>query len=450
MVRSIPSRYRDTILDSINEAVFTVDLERRIKSFNSAAERLTSVPRLQALGRPCCDIFRASICQEECAIKQTLATGRPVVNATATVHSHDGRIIPVRISTALLKNNGGQVIGAVETLQDLSQVEQLRKELEAGYSFEDIIGHSPPMTQLYDILPQISESRSTVLLEGESGTGKELFARTIHHLSGRQGPFLAVNCAALPDSLLESELFGYMAGAFTDAKRDKPGRFALAQGGTILLDEIGDISPALQVRLLRVLQERTVEPLGSLRPQPVDVRVIASANTDLHKLVQAGHFRQDLFYRIRVVHLKLPPLRRRREDIPLLVEHLIGKFNSLQGKDIAGVSDRVMARLMEHHYPGNVRELENIIEQAFVLCRGGLIQAEHLPPELRPQILENADGPVTLKAVERAHIIEALRRFGGNRKQAAHALGIDPSTLYRKIKALDIRPPKGNDRASSY
>lgn len=448
MVKSIPARYRDTILDSINEAVFTVDLERRIKSLNSAAERMTSVPRLQAIGRPCCEIFRASICQDECAIKETLATGRPVVNATATVNSHDGRKIPVRISTALLKNKGGEVIGAVETLQDLSIVEQLRKKLEASYTFEDIIGRSPPMLQLFDILPQVAESCSTVLVEGESGTGKELFARTIHNLSGRgSGPFVAVNCAALPDSLLESELFGYKAGAFTDAKRDKPGRFALAKGGTILLDEIGDISPALQVRLLRVLQERMFEPLGSLKPQPVEARVVAACNKNLFELVQAGRFRQDLFYRIRVVHLKIPPLRRRREDIPLLVEHLVAKFNTIQGKDIAGVSDRVMARLMEHDYPGNVRELENIIEQAFVLCRGGLIQAEHLPPELRPQPIANAEGPITLKAVERAHIVEALRRCRGNRRQAAHALGIDPSTLYRKMKSMGIRPPATDGRA---
>jgi PAS domain S-box-containing protein len=450
MVKSIPARYRDTILDSINEAVFTVDLARRIMSFNSAAERLTRVPRLQALGRPCCEIFHSSLCREQCAMKRTLATGKPVVNATATVTNADGRHVPVRISTALLKNKGGEVIGGVETLQDLSQVEQLRKELEASYTFEDIIGRSLPMLQLFQILPQVSESESTVLIEGESGTGKELFARTIHNLSQRRkGPFVAVNCAALPDTLLESELFGYKAGAFTDAKRDKPGRFTLARGGTILLDEIGDVSPALQVRLLRVLQERQVEPLGSLKPQPVDVRVIAATNKELIKQVRTGLFRQDLFYRIRVVHLKLPPLRRRREDIPLLVDHLAAKFNHLQGKDIAGVSDQVMARLMEHDYPGNVRELENIIEQAFVLCRGGLIEAEHLPPELRQVQAREPDGPVSLKAMERAYIVEALRRFQGNRSKAAKALGIDSSTLYRKIKALDIKPPSRDGRTTS-
>lgn len=448
MVKSIPDRYRDTILDSINEAVFTVDLGRRIMSFNSAAERLTKIPRLQALGRPCCEIFRASLCEKECAMKRTLSTGKPVVNATATIYDHEGRNIPVRMSTALLKNSGGEAIGAVETLQDLSIVEQLRKELESNFTFEDIIGRSPPMLQLFEILPQISESRSTVLIEGDSGTGKELFARTIHNLSDRRNkPFIAVNCASLPDNLLESELFGYKAGAFTDAKRDKPGRFSLAQGGTILLDEIGDVSPALQVRLLRVLQERTIDPLGATRQQPVDVRVIVSSNKNLFEMVQAGCFRHDLYYRIRVVHIKLPPLRRRREDIPLLIQHLVAKFNGLQGKDIAGVSDRVMARLMEHPYPGNVRELENIIEQAFVLCRGELIQTKHLPPELRPAQPKSSGESTLLRSVEKDHITEVLRRTKGNRRQAAAALGIDPSTLYRKIKYLNIPCPARNGGA---
>ena len=234
-------------------------------------------------------------------------------------------------------------------------------------------------------MPRIAESSSTVLLEGTSGTGKELFARAIHDLSPRRKKrFVAVNCAALPDTLLESELFGHKAGAFTDAKRDRIGRFALADGGTIFLDEIGDISPALQVRLLRVLQEHAVEPLGATSPVNVNVRVVAATNKDLARLVQTGRFRDDLYYRIRVVHLVLPDLRQRREDLPLLVDHLISKFNRLQGRDIAGVSLEVMTCLMEHDFPGNVRELENIIEQAFVLCRGGMIELQHLPPELRP------------------------------------------------------------------
>jgi transcriptional regulator with PAS, ATPase and Fis domain len=302
------------------------------------------------------------------------------------------------------------------------------------------VGQSPAMQELFEILPQIAASGSTVLIEGASGTGKELFARAIHSLSPRRKRrFVAVNCAALPDSLLESELFGYKAGAFTDARRDKPGRFALADGSTIFLDEIGDVSPAMQVRLLRVLQERVIEPLGGTEPVKVDVRVVTATNKDLAELVRQGKFREDLFYRIRVIRLKLPALRERREDIPLLVDRIVAKFNRLQEKDIAAVSEEVLVRLMEHDYPGNVRELENIIEQAFVLCRGGWIELHHLPPELRPAVAraDGVGGSMRLRSME-AHLIDAaLKRHNGNRTQAARELGINASTLYRKLKALE-------------
>ncbi|MDQ0290788.1 sigma-54 interaction domain-containing protein [Oligosphaera ethanolica] len=440
-----------TILDSLNEGVFTVDRNWRITSFNHAAEQLTGIPREQALGCRCSEVFRASICEKNCALRRTIDSGTPVVDATAHIVNQRGQRLPIRIATALLKDPTGAIIGGVETFQDLTQVEQLRKELQARYSFEDIIGRSPIMTQLFDILPQIAASSSTVLIEGPSGTGKELFARAIHHLSPRKGkPFIAVNCAALPDTLLESELFGFKAGAFTDARHDKPGRFALADGGTIFLDEIGDISPAMQVRLLRVLQEREIEPLGGIKPIPVDVRVITATNKDLTELVSQGTFREDLYYRVRVVYLKLPRLAQRREDIPLLLEHLISKFNHLQNKNIAGVSDEVMARLMEHDFPGNVRELENIIEQAFVLCRSGLIEMKHLPIDLRTEA-SNAPGEtrhLLLAAMEKATIENALRRHSGNRSQAAADLGINPSTLYRKIRAYSIVPPPEDGRSN--
>ncbi|HOF40034.1 MAG TPA: sigma 54-interacting transcriptional regulator [Candidatus Hydrogenedentes bacterium] len=437
------------ILDSVNEGVFAVDQDWRITCFNSAAERITGVLRDQAIGNRCCDVFRASICETDCALRKTMSEGRPVVNATAHIVNHEGQRIPIRISTALLRDESGAVIGGVESFQDLTQIEQLQKELENRYTFEDIVGRSPAMQRLFDILPQVSASASTVLIEGASGTGKELFARAIHNLSPRRKkPFVAINCAALPDTLLESELFGHKAGAFTDAKRDKPGRFELAQGGTIFLDEIGDISPAMQVRLLRVLQERQIEPLGGLKPLEVDVRVVAATNKDLAELVQSGQFRDDLYYRIRVVYLKLPELKQRREDIPLLVNSLIAKFNRLQGKDIAGVSGKVMARLMEYDFPGNVRELENIIEQAFVLCRGGLIEGKHMPPELRSATGVERDEPraMSLDAMERFLIREALARHSGNRKKAAAELGVDVSTLYRKIRTLGIAVPERDGR----
>ena len=437
------------ILDSINEGVFTIDLEWRITAFNRAAERITQVTGQEALGQRCCDVFRANICEKTCALRRTLTSGKPVVNATAHIVSQAGKRIPIRISTALLRDDRGQVVGGVETFQDLSPIEQLQKELQGRYTFEDIVGRSPNMMKLFETLPLIAESTSTVLIEGASGTGKELFARAIHNLSSRKGKaFVAVNCAALPDTLLESELFGHKAGAFTDARHNKPGRFSLANGGTIFLDEIGDVTPAMQVRLLRVLQERVVEPLGSITPVKVDVRVVAATNKDLGKLVREGQFREDLYYRIRVVNMKLPSLCQRREDIPLLVDHVVAKFNRLQGKDIAGVSEEVMARLMEYEYPGNVRELENIIEQAFVLCRGGLIELHHLPPELRPSgtSASSGPGPMSLEAMEKLLIAEALRRHRGNRAKAAAQLGIDPSTLYRKLKIFDIEIPGGHGR----
>jgi PAS domain S-box-containing protein len=446
-------RHQETILDSINEGVFTVDMNWRITAFNRAAEVITRVKREEAVGRLCSEVFRASICEGACALKRTLATGTPAVNITAriaTAHEGGSRI-PIRVSTALLKNESGKVVGGVETFQDLTQIEQLRKELESRYTCEDIVGRSSAMTCLFDLLPQFADSDSTVLIEGESGVGKELFARTLHNLSPRKkGPFLAVNCAALPDTLLESELFGYKAGAFTGAVKDKPGRFALAHGGTLLLDEIGDVSPAMQIRLLRVLQERQIEPLGAVAPQPVDVRVIAATNKTLSDLVKAGTFRIDLFYRICVVRMTIPPLRERRADIPALVDHMIAKFNRLKGKDIPGTSETVMERLMRHDYPGNVRELENIIEHAFVLCRDGLIRMDHLPPEFRTDDAgEGSDrrADMTLHAMERAMIADALQRFGGNRKKTAAHLGIDYTTLYRKIQRHRIETPGRDGRS---
>jgi len=283
------------------------------------------------------------------------------------------------------------------------------------------------------------------LISGESGTGKELVARAIHDLSPRSDkPFVAINCSALPDTLLESELFGYKAGAFTDARQDRPGRFAAAEGGTIFLDEIGDVSPAMQAKMLRVLQERVYEPLGSVEPVRADVRVIAATNRDLDQRVQEEAFRQDLYYRINVMRLTLPTLRERRGDLPLLVEHFVSKFNAMQGKNITGVSQRAMLTLMQHDYPGNVRELENTIEYAFVLCPGGLIEVYHLPPEFHGGSSCEASegvGHVTLQEMEMMHITETLRRHAGNRDAAAKALGIHRATLFRKIKALGIRVP---------
>jgi PAS domain S-box-containing protein len=449
MKLSVDHPVKDVILDSINEGVFTVDKDWRISSFNRAAEKITGISKDDALGKSCRDIFKANVCESNCALKRTFETGRPMVNATVFIMNRQDKRVPIRLSTAILKDDSGAVIGGVETFQDLSQVEQLRKQLHRSYTFEDIVGRSPAMMQLFEVLPQIAESSSNVLIEGPSGTGKELFARAIHNLSPRRNnPFVAVNCAALPDTLLESELFGHKAGAFTDARHDKAGRFVRAEKGTIFLDEIGDISPAMQVRLLRVLQDRRVEPLGAETAIQTDVRVLAATNRNLAELTRKGRFRDDLYYRIRVVHITLPGLHERREDIPLLVEHLVAKFNHLMGREIAGVSMGVMARLLEHDFPGNVRELENIIEQAFVLCRGGLIDIRHLPQEMRTSHAAPVDttSSLSLSAMEKVMISEILKRNGGNRKRTAAELGVHPSTLFRKIRALGIAIPDTDGR----
>jgi PAS domain S-box-containing protein len=446
----LDKRVRDILLDSINDGVFTVDRERHITYFNRAAERITGVVRHEAIDRRCWEVFRGSHCERDCALKQTMETGRPVSNKMVyIVDARNGKRVPISISTALLYGNGGEVIGGIEAFRDLSQVEELRKELLGKYTFDDIIGRSPAMQKLFEILPIVATTDSTVLIEGASGTGKELVARALHNLSPRKSKrFVAINCGALPDTLLESELFGHKAGAFTDARHDKPGRFALADGGTIFLDEIGDISPAMQVRLLRVLQEKVIEPLGSVEPVKVDVRVVVAANRDLGRMTRNGKFREDLFYRINVIRLELPVLRDRREDIPLLVEHFVRKFNLRNNKNISGLAEGAMQALLEHDYPGNVRELENIIEHAFVLCQGGVIEGEHLPPYL-PRIgvpLEIVKSGRTLGDLERTAIEGALRKHGGNRSAAAKELGIDVSTLFRKSKSLGISLPEKDGR----
>lgn len=447
------------ILDSIADGVFTVDSDRRITSFNRAAEKITGIRQDQAVGRYCWEVFRANICEQRCSLRKTIETGQAIVGESVYIVNARGDRIPIGISTSLLRDRKGRVIGAVETFRDLSVVEALRKALSEKHTFKDIISKNKEMNRLFGMLELISENDTTVLVEGESGTGKELFAKAIHSLSPRRnGPLVTVNCGALPDSLLESELFGYKAGAFTDARKDKPGRLALAEKGTLFLDEIGDISPMLQIRLLRVLQDRVYEPLGSTRSEKADVRIVAATHKNLDALVAEGSFRQDLYYRINVVRLSIPPLRQRREDIPLLVNHFIDKYNKLNGKEIQGITSRALAGLMGFDYPGNVRELENIVEYASVVCRDRRIDVDHLPDHLRrdphlrhPDPEQGAGKPsAQLAQLERDFLAEALKTHRWNRKLTAEHLGIHPSTLWRKIKRLGITVPRRDGRGSRH
>jgi PAS domain S-box-containing protein len=321
----------------------------------------------------------------------------------------------------------------------------LRKELMQNARFHNMISRSPAMKSVFDILPEIAQSPATVLISGESGTGKELIARSLHELGQRKTkPFVAINCSALPDNLLESELFGYKAGAFTDAKKDKPGKFALAEGGTIFLDEIGDISSAMQVKLLRVLQERTYEPLGGTAPVKADVRVVAATNKNLSEMVKKGEFREDLFYRIKVLMIKLPPLAERRCDIPLLCDHFIGIFNARYRKNISAISESALTVLLAHSFPGNIRELENVIEHAFIFCKGTTIESEHLPAELKAElesreIAKTVSGIKNFDELEKAYIQSILVDTGGNKLLAAKRLGVHKATLFRKLKKLGIQ-----------
>lgn len=448
-----PKNVTEIILESISDGVFTVDPKWRITSFNRAAEEITGIPRGEAVGRYCWEVFRSNMCEGDCALRRTMKQGKSIVNTSAYIINSDKKRIPVIASTSVLRDENGTVLGGVEVFSDLSLVEELRRELDSRFQMGDMVSRSPSMQRIFKILPQVADSDSTVLILGETGTGKELLARAIHDISIRRNkPFVAINCGALPDTLLESELFGYKAGAFTNAVKDKPGHFAAAEGGTIFLDEIGDISPAFQVRLLRVLDQHKFQPLGSVKSVKADVRVIVATNKDLASMVEIGEFRQDLFYRIDVVHIELPPLRDRKEDIPLLVDKFIVRMNSLRGRAVTGMDREALGLLMSHDFPGNIRELENIIEHAFVLCSDGIIEQQHLPHS----VIARAASPSTdhptlqdgLKSAEARAIMDALKRNSYNRLAAARDLGMHKSTLFRKIKKLGIILPQIDGRSS--
>jgi PAS domain S-box-containing protein len=429
------------VLDSVADGVFAVDRNWRIVYFNSAAERITGFSRKEALGQHCYNIFRASCCQEGCVLRKTMETGREISGLSIDILDRQNNEKPIVVSTATLKDSSGRAVGGVEIFRDMSVVEELRREIKKSYRFRDMVSKNHRMQEIFALIPDIAASRASVLIRGETGTGKELLARAIHSESPRSNkPFVKVNCGALPDTLLETELFGHVAGAFTDAKKGRKGRFQLAHGGTIFLDEVGDISAAMQARLLRVLQEGSFEPVGSSESVQVDVRVISATHRDIKKLVAEGKFREDLLYRINTVVLELPSLAERLEDIPFLIEDFINKFNSLTGKSVRGLSDSSMRIIMRHRWPGNIRELEHAIEHAFVLVKGDLIRPEHLPPELAlASQIDSLPAPLApIDRSERETILRSLDENNYDRSRTAKQLGISRSTLWRKMKRYGI------------
>ena len=434
------------ILDSIADGVFTVDRDWIITSFNRAAEQITGYSREEAVGQRCSSVFHASICKRSCVLRKTLKSGQRAVDLPLQIRNKAGQQVPISVSTAVLHDRDGRHIGGVETFRDLSDLDELRKQIDHSYGVDDIVGSHPRLREVLDILPEISKSDATVLIQGPSGTGKGLVASAIHNLSPRRGKaFVKVNCAALPETLLESELFGYVRGAFTDARRDKPGRIAMAEGGTLFLDEIGDVSPAVQVKLLRVVQEREYEPLGGNKTAVADLRILSATNRDLTRMMQDGTFREDLYYRLHVVGLHLPTLAERRDDIPKLVDRFLRRYNAKMGKHVALVSEGAMELLLHHDYPGNVRELENAIEHALVLCPGSVIEERHLPVAIR----RNPDGSFAgatlspgvdapLQCAEAETIRQALEQHGGRRDVVARVLGLHRTTLWRKMRKYGL------------
>lgn len=434
-------RFLPIIFQSIPHGIFTIDESGLITSFNHAAEQITGFDADEAIGKRCYEIFRTDICRQDCPLKRSVRTMEKIEDREVTILTKKGEKLVISISTAAMTDEVGNVLGGVEMFRDLSLVIELRKKLEKSYVFEGIVSKNLQMQKIKERLPLFAASPSTVLIEGASGTGKDLVARAIHNLSPRKDkPFVTVNCSALPDNLLESELFGYVRGAFTDAKKDKPGRFQLAHTGSILLDEIGEISPAMQVKLLRVLQQREFEPLGATETIKVDVRVIAATNKNLEKEVHEGLFRDDLYYRLNVIRMQIPPLSERREDIPLLVNHFIDHFNRLQGKRINKISEPALAALMTAPLPGNIRELENAIEYAFVICQDDVIEVHHLPPQYSEikRHPHDVSKVVLFDSAERDVIQSVLKRHQGNRTRAAKELGISRQTLWRKMNRLGL------------
>ncbi len=434
----------DAIFNSNIEGTFTIDHEWNITSFNTSAELITGYSKSEATGKKCWEIFNSSLCRNGCHMEQTMDKGKAMIGKELEIVHKNGMMVPIRVNSGILLNNKWERVGAVETFLDVSEIVNLSSHLSGLFTFERIVGKNKEMEQVLSVLESVAQTDSSVLITGESGTGKELIARAIHlHSARKNRPFIAVNCSAYVESLIESELFGHEKGAFTGAVRGKTGRFELAQGGTLFLDEIGDLSIAVQTKLLRVLEMREFERVGGNRTIRLDTRIIAATNKVLTDEIAASRFREDFYYRINVVNIHLPALRDRKDDLPLLVSHFIDLFNGTFKKQIKQCSVAAFDILMEYHWPGNIRELENVIEHCFVLCNGDTIQTEHLPKRMRELGEKNVSKRYSaqgndLQEAESHVILTTLNRFNGNRTMTAKALNMHSTTLWRKMRKYKI------------
>ena len=428
-------RHLEAVFRSVDEAIISVNGDLRITSANSALTSLCGSDADRYIGSRIEDIPVEGMSRCAELIADTIRTGDVAKDQAIVFRCPDGEQRSALVHSMPLKNEQDQPIGGVLVIRDLTRLHFLERELGERSRFEGMIGRSEAMQRIFNLVEDLADTDATVLITGESGTGKDMLAGAIHYRSNRaDGPLIRVNCAALPENLLESELFGHVKGAFTGADRPRKGRFELAQGGTLFLDEIGDIPVQLQVKLLRVLQEKEIERVGEARSVPVDVRLITATNRDLPAAISGGEFREDLYYRIKVLEIRMPSLRARREDIPLLVDHFREHYNQKYDRRVTRISDNVMKIFMNHPWPGNVRQLQHVMEHAFIVCRAPVLENTHLPPEFHENPAPSAD--IAAGEITPERIRDALARSGGNKSGAARLLGISRRTLYRKLEKL--------------